>query len=356
MLTLLEARGFRNLEPLSWAVTPGRHLLLGSNGAGKTSILEAIYVLATTRSFRAPRLSVCVAHEEQAFGLEAEVEDKRRWRLGVSWGRGDGLTRVVDGSAMSLMEHLEVLPVVAWTAEEGEVVTGEPEHRRRFMDRGVVGSRPAALSVLSRYRQTLDQKRELLSSGSGPGPLEPWNELLADAAAQLIAARARYVSRLEERFRQVAAEAELGFPEIELRYRPSPERGEDGASAIREVLERMLDRERAAGFSLVGPQRDDLEILWGGQPVRAVASAGERKALSLLLSAAHGRVLGSIGREPLHLLDDLDAELAPTVLERVWRCFGGVRQLIATSNRAAVWENHEPDRVWTVGGGRLDKG
>lgn len=355
VLTQLKTRGFRNLEPLTWRVPPGRHLLLGSNGAGKTSVLEAIYTLATTRSFRAPRVSVCVRHGEEAFALEAEVEEERRWRLEVAWSRGDGLVRAVDGSPSTLAGHLGVLPVVAWTADEGEVVTGEPALRRRFLDRGVVGTRPGALAALSRYRQTLDQKRELLSSGAPLGPVAPWNELLAEAAAELIAARAHYVARLSEHLRQVVVEADLGLPEIGLRYRPSPKRGEAGVSAIREVLDRVAARERAVGFALVGPQRDDLEILWGGQPVRSVASAGERKATSLLLSAAHGRVLEAAGRRPLYLLDDVDAELAPDTLEGVWRCFSRVGQMVATSNRSAVWETREVDRVWTVANGRLSE-
>jgi DNA replication and repair protein RecF len=355
VLTHLKARGFRNLEPLAWNIGPGRSLVLGGNGAGKTSLLEAVYVLATTRSFRAPRLAVCVHHGEDTFALETEVEEERRWRLEVSWSREDGLVRAVDGGATSLAGHLSVLPVVAWTGEEGEVVTGEPGLRRRFLDRGVVGTRPGAIDALSRYRQTLDQKRALLSSEPASGPLGPWNELLAEAAAEVIAARARYVAALSERLREVLDEAELGFPEIGLRYRPSPRKGEEGAATIREVLERVAERERSVGFALVGPQRDALEILWAGRPVREVVSAGERKAVSLLLSAAHGRVLETAGRRPLYLLDDVDAELAPDTLRRVWSCFGGVRQMIATSNRPEVWDGRDVDRVWTVTDGRLSE-
>lgn len=358
MLTRLQARHFRNLDPLDWRPGPGRHLLLGDNGAGKTCLLEAVYVLATTRSFRAPRLAVCLQHEGVAFRLDGEVEEERRWQLGVGWSREQGLDRTVDGTAGPLSEHLAVLPVVAWTAEEGEVVTGEPARRRRFLDRGVVGTRPAAIEALSRYRQSLDQKRELLTSPPAGTPisraLAPWNDLLAQAASEVIAARQLYVERLSEAFREVVAESEPALPPIELCYRPSPRRGSEGADAIRGVLERIAERETAAGFALVGPQRDDLEILWDGRPVRAVASAGERKMLSVLLSAAHGRVLEAAGRKPLYLLDDLDAELAPGALARLWRGFGGGRQVVATSSRAAIWNDLETDRRWHLRKGCLE--
>lgn len=360
MLSHLKAWRFRNLgscrdEPLDWSPGVGRHLLLGDNGAGKTSVLEAIYVLATTRSFRASRLAVCTRHQAEGLRLEGEVADDRRWRLDVSWSRKEGLSRTVDGAASSLATHLAVLPVVAWTAAEGEVITGEPALRRRFLDRGVVGFRPAAIEVLSRYRQTLDQKRELLSADSDIGPLAPWNDLLAVAASEVIAARQRYVDKLSRAFTEVIGEAGLAFQGIELRYRPSPRQGVEGAERIRQVLERTAERERQVGFALVGPQRDDLEISWNGHPVRDVASAGERKALSLSLSAAHGRVLEKAGRQPLYLLDDLDTELSPETLSKVWRVFAEVQQMIGTSNRSAVWEDKEPDRIWRLQSGCISQ-
>lgn len=345
--------------PLDWRPGPGSHLLLGDNGAGKSSLLEAVYVLATTRSFRAPRLAQCVQHGESVLRLLGEVEDQRRWLLDVAWSREAGLARSVDGGSASLAEHLAVLPMVAWTSVEGEVVTGEPSLRRRFLDRGVVGTRPVALEALSRYRQALDQKRELLSavssdespSRSSSASLAPWNDLLADAAATVLEARNRYVERLSRAFDEVRSQAEIEIPEVVLRYRPSPKRGLEGREVIRDVLERVQNRERTVGFALVGPQRDELEILWGGHPVPAVASAGERKILSLLLSAAHGRVLEAAGREPLYLLDDLDAELAPGALARVWRCFASARQVFVTSNRPAVWEGLSMGATWHLAGG-----
>jgi DNA replication and repair protein RecF len=104
---------------------------------------------------------------------------------------------------------------------------------------------------------------------------------------------------------------------------------------------------------LIGPHRDDLEVLWGGHPVRATVSAGERKALSLLLTAAHGRVLTAAGRHPVYLLDDVDAELSEESLGRVWQAFSDVSQLVATSNRPGVWEKLAAGRRWRVAAGAV---
>ena len=358
MLVRLSTRTFRNLESHDLALAPGRHLLLGGNGAGKTSLLEAAYALATTKSFRTARIADCARHGAGGFHLAGEVEAGARVALEVGWreaaagigedGGGERL-RLVNGRPTPLAEHLAVLPVVAWVATEAEVATGPPALRRRLLDRGVVGTRPAALAVLHRYREALRGKRNLLAAGrAGAAELATWNTLVAEAGAEVARLRAAYAEALAAAAGEVAAEAALPFPEIALRYRPSPADALAGAEALLARLESRADEERRRGLALVGPHRDELAILWGGHAVRGTVSAGERKALSLLLTAAHARVLAAAGRVPLHLLDDLDAELAPDTLARLWTVFAGAPQLLATSNRPAVWEELAVDHRWQV--------
>jgi recombinational DNA repair ATPase RecF len=419
VLSHFTARGFRNLQPLDLAPSPGSHLLLGGNGAGKTSLLEAIYVLATTRSFRAGQVVDCVAHGANELELWGEVETDRRAALAVSVREGIR-QRSVNGKPTSLADHLAVLPVVAWAAVETGVLVGAPGARRRFMDRGVVATRPAALETLGRYREALRQKRELLARhGAG---IEIWNELLAATAAEVIRLRAAYVNALRVELAAVLAEvgevreitagagaeaaasavplpgvpaaeallfgsgnvgaaagtaspgshlgghpgsypaaaAGLRLADIELRYQPSPPQGLEGAAAIAAVLDKAVERERRRQQPLLGPQRDELEILWGGHELRRVASAGERKALSLLMLAAHGRVVEAAGRHPIYLLDDADAELAPPSVAAVWSIFakrvaatGG--QLFASSNRPQVWLTLDVDTLWQMEKGILSK-
>jgi DNA replication and repair protein RecF len=350
ILGQLQARDFRNLEPLDWRPGRGRHLLLGDNGAGKTSVLEAVYVLATTKSFRTSQLAECVRHEASRFELMGEVEGERRVRLAMSWS-GTEKRRSVNGKEARLAEHLAVLPAVAWSAEEVEVLSGPPTLRRRLVDRGWVRIRASGLEVLSRYRQTLTQKRRLL--GAEKPDLTPWNDLLAGAAAEIVAARHAYVEELERELGEVMDQVDLPFPQVQLRYRPSPRGALEGEEAIRRSLERVASAEIRKGIPLVGPHRDDMEILWGGRPVRGVASAGERRSLSLLLAAAQCRWLTRQGLRPLLLLDDLDAELAPRTLQRIWPILADADQLFASSNRGEVWEGLEVEARWGLSEGRM---
>lgn len=350
MLVRLEAEDFRNLERLSCDFDGGSHLFLGNNGAGKTSLLEAVYLLATTRSFRTPRVSDCCRHGAASFRLSAEVEDDRRVRLDLGW-RGGERWRTVNDQRGSLAEHLAVLPVVCWSSGDFEILVGPPALRRQLLDRGLVGLKPAVISVISRYRRIVEEKRQLLLRGGGE--IDTWNRLLAEAAADLIRLRSAHLERLRAALEQVLAAADLGFPQVAMRYRCSPRCGLEGADAIENKLASVSRRERRRQQLLIGPHRDDVAITWDGHEIRQVASAGERKALGLALLAAQGRVLEAAGRHPAYLLDDADAELDGGRLESLWRVFGGCGQLFATSSRPPIWETVDVDHRWRLEAGGL---
>jgi len=305
-------------------------------------------VLATTRSFRTGRLAECCRHGGARFDLGGRIEGEARVDLEVGWSESSR-SRSLNGREGTLAEHLEALPVVSWSAADGEVVEGGPAARRRLLDRGVVSLQPRSLEILSRYRRALDQKRRLLASGDGP--LRPWNELLASGAAEIRALRAAYVERLASALGGVLEETGEELPGITLSYRPSPEAGPGSEAEILEALERAERHERRRRTPLVGPHRDELEIGWAGHEARRVASGGERKLLGMAIAAARGRVLAAGGREPLYLLDDLDAELDRRRLEAVWGLFQGCRQALVTSNREELWRGLE-----TASRRRLERG
>lgn len=336
MLVQLEARGFRNLAPIARAFETGSHLILGDTGAGKTSLLEAIYLLATTRSFRTSQLADCRRHGEEGFALLGEVEAAARQRLDLNWSKS-GLRRTLNGSRSSLAEHLAVLPVICWTSNDREILTGPPEARRRFVDRGLVGLRPSSVTVFAHYREALAAKRQVLLTGGGE--LRVWNRVLAGAAAELIALRHAYVDRLAQALANVLAENDLGLPEITVHYRPSP--AVASADELAAEFQSAAERELHAGRPLLGPHRDEVKIRWQGHEIRRVASAGERKLLGLSLLAAQGRVLEAADRRPIYLLDDVDTELDGRRLASIWSVFGSAEQIFATSNRAQIWQGIE---------------
>jgi recombinational DNA repair ATPase RecF len=292
-----------------------------------------------------------VRHGAAGFHLAAQAGEDGRSRLELGWQPGKRL-RLADGAELPLGQHVAIQPVVLWTAAEGDLLGGAPELGRRLVDRGLVSTTPGALATLGRYRQLIEQKRRLLASGRSGG-LETWNELLATAAAALIAQRARYVADLFLALERVRQRTPLDLPPLTVEYLPSPREGVQGADTIAAVLARIAERERERGAPLVGPHRDALRLLWAGREAKAVASAGEGKAFGLLLAAAQGELVAATGRQPAYLLDDADAELDRGRLAAVWQAFPPAAQLLVTSSRPEAWEGLPTAARWSVVAGAV---
>lgn len=336
MLQRLTLRDFRNFSQLTFEPGPGARLLLGPNGAGKTTVLEAVYLLSTTRSFRTAQLGDCCRHGAAGFHLGGDAGDTGRAHLEVGWARGGARHRRLDGRESALAEHLAVQPVLAWTAAESALLAGPPAVRRRFLDRALIAWRPASFATLARYGKALAAKRALLAAGERLG-LDAWNELLAREGAALAAGRSELVEALRQELTPLIAEAGFADFGLAVTYRPNPESALEGETALHAALVDATEREIRRGLPLLGPHRDEIEIRMEEHEARRVASAGERKALGLLLLAAQARLLARRGRRPLLLLDDADTELDAARLAAVWRPLAASEQILATSNRPEVW-------------------
>lgn len=317
LLESVEALNFRNLTG-NIPCGAGLNILLGENGQGKTNWLEAIYVLATSKSFKTARLQESIRFGEDLGLIRGRVrasEEIHRDLQVTLQGNTKALT--VNGKKEALQRYLGQLHAVIFNADELEIVRGHPDARRRFLDGGIVAIYPAFVQTVSDYNRVIKQKNSLLqTAAAGEYSLEktgellvPWNEQLARLAARVHKARIRFVERLNE-----ALEKKLfGREELTIRYASSLEgKGDlgDYAALIAERLELRVQAELAAGYSLVGTHRDDLEILFDGRSLRNFGSSGQQRSALLLLQVANLAVYYSQHQEyPLFLLDDIDAEL-----------------------------------------------
>ena len=331
----------------------GPSLLVGPNGAGKTSALEAVYLLATSRSFRASRVEDCCRLQAAEFMVSGRVENDVRSDLEFLWGYGGRRLRL-NGKTVNGPSYIQILPVICWSAADLKVIEGAPRDRRRFLDQGIVSRQPATVEILSRYRRSLEHKRELLRRGSSG--LSAWNQVLAEAASSLIGRRQSFVASLMRQLRSIVEESDLDLPQIRLRYRPSPSLAEPSSASLFEAFESMARRERDEARVLVGPHRDQLEIIWGDTEISKIASAGEKKLVGILLCAARGRVLSEAGRQPIALLDDIDAELDRDRLQAAWKLYNSLPQVIATTCHEAVQESLEETRIWRLESGTIAAG
>jgi DNA replication and repair protein RecF len=227
--------------------------------------------------------------------------------------------------------------MLAWGPDDTELVAGGPERRRRLLDRGLVHQRPLLLESLGRYRRALGEKRALVVRGDRRG-LEAWNTVLARHGAEISAARARLAGEVDAVLSELAARHVPELPPVGLRYLPSHPAALEGTDALAAAFERARAQELERRQALLGPHRDGVELVWDGDDARKVASAGERKALGLLLLAALATRLAAGGVTPALVLDDVDAELDRSRLERLAGLFEAFPRRWLSSNRPQVWE------------------
>lgn len=316
-LTALDIRDVRIIEAVVLEPVAGMNLVVGANGAGKTSLLEAIHLLATGRSFAATRPTRMVRTGAGPLRVVARLQAPAGGgvhRLGIERAASGTARMRLDGAAARrLADMARMLPLVAIHPESHRLVGGPPEERRRFLDLGLFHVEQAFHPAWQRYRRALAQRNALVRRHAANAELDPWDRELAAAGEALDHLRRGYVTALHAEVTALAPELLGAAGGIGLVYRP----GWGGDRGYLEALRRSRDRDRAHHTTTVGPHRADLSIRAAGGDVRERISRGQQKLLVYLLRLAQARQLGSRGGHCVLLLDDLAAELDHEHRERV---------------------------------------
>lgn len=341
LLESVEGLNFRNLQG-GIQFGPELNILVGENGQGKTNWLEAIGVLAGGRSFRTAQLREAINFDERSASVKGQVRESpeivRELQVIIS---ANTKTLSVNGKKEPAPRYLGQLHAVVFNADELEIVRGQPEARRRFLDAGIVSLHPPFVQVLADHSRVIKQKNALLQSARDDGRsvdetrelLVPWNEQLATLAARIHRSRVRFVERLN----QVLEKKLFGREQLSVRYVSSLEGKGDltnYAKLIAERLDLRVQAELAAGHALVGTHRDDMELTFDGRDLRKFGSAGQQSSALLLLQLANVAVYQATrGEYPLFLLDDIDAELDYRRLEKLLDFLRGKTQTIITTSK-----------------------
>ena len=346
LLETLEVHNFRNLSgKVSWGT--GLNIIYGDNGQGKTNWLEAIYLLATTKSFRTQRLQEAIRFSEDLAVVRGRVaqslEVQREMQVNL---QGSTKSISINGKRESVTRYLGQLHVVSFTAAELDIVRGMPEARRKFIDRGVVSLHHSYVQTLADYNRVIKQKNRLLQDASelemgfdqAAEIIAPWNEQLISLSTEIHRARTDYIQRLNDVLERRLFERE----DTTIRYVSSLEgKGDlsDYESLIAERLRIRLQAEIAAGYSLIGPHRDDLEILFDGREMRAFGSSGQQRSALIILDLAAISVYYSSHNEyPLFLIDDVDAELDRKRISYLLEYLEGRTQTFITTSKESLVE------------------
>lgn len=351
----------------SWAhveleLEPGRTVFVGSNGFGKTNLVEALWYCATLSSHRvASDAPLIRAGASRAIVSSIVVNEGRELAvdLEITSGRANK-ARLNRSPVRSPREVLGVLRAVLFSPEDLALVRGDPGERRRYLDELATTRRPAIAGVRADYDKVVRQRTALLKTAAGAryrgdrgvlDTLDVWDGHLAAHGAALIAARVALVEQLHPEVQKAYQLLAPSSRPAAIRYRSSveaienaqgPESVEFYQAALLDALARRRDAELDRGVCLVGPHRDDLELWLGDQPAKGFASHGESWSMALSLRLGAYELLRSDGVDPVLLLDDVFAELDTARRQALAAVAGEAEQVLVT---AAVSEDIPQDWV-----------
>lgn len=308
-LSRVSVTAVRNLHPVTFSPSPRINILYGANGSGKTSVLEAIYLLGLARSFRSTRLNPVIQYEEATCTVFGQValEDGASSNLGVSRERQGDFTIRIDGqNARSTAQLAEILPLQLINPDSFRLLEGAPKIRRQFLDWGVFHVEPRFMGTWQRLQKALRQRNSWLRHGTLDAISQAaWNRELCLASAEIDEFRRNYIKALKPVFEQILSEL-LQLDGLTLSYY----RGWDKDRELSDVLAASLQRDQQMGHTQAGPQRADLRLRLGANNAADILSRGQQKLVVCALRIAQGHLVSQARRgQCIYLVDDLPSEL-----------------------------------------------
>jgi DNA replication and repair protein RecF len=345
----LGLRDFRSWAHADLELAPGCTVFVGPNGYGKTNLIEALWYSSTLNSHRvatdAPLVRVGA---ERALVSTIVVNEGRECAvdLEIAAGRANK-ARLNRSPVRSTREVAGVLRAVLFAPEDLALVRGDPADRRRYLDDLATVRRPRVAGVRADYDKVLRQRTALLKTAFGArqrgdrsvlDTLEVWDARLAVHGAELMSARIQLVNQLAPEVAKAYQLVAPGSRAAAVGYRASvavePTDGADAASleaALLSALAQRRDAELERGVCLVGPHRDDLELVLGDQPAKGFASHGESWSMALALRLAAYELLRAEGSDPVLLLDDVFAELDAARRRALAAAVASAEQVLVTA-------------------------
>lgn len=358
----LSLTDFRNYESAELELIPGANLFVGSNGQGKTNLVEALGYLSTLGSHRVSSDQAMIRSGRDAAIVRARlVHDERTILAEVQLNRTGANRAQINRSAIKTRELPRYFSSVLFAPEDLALVRGEPSGRRRFLDELLVLRTPRMSGVLADYDRVLRQRNTLLKSARATGvrgnltTLDIWDERLVALGSEIVEARGDLVAELspevETAYAAIAGEEHAaslasflsilsadsldddGAGVDEKNYRRDRLPAEETAQAFRAALESRRRAELDRGVTLVGPHRDDLVLTLNSLPARGYASHGESWSFALSLKLASAAVLRreSSSGDPVLILDDVFAELDESRRGRLADAVDGFEQILITA-------------------------
>lgn len=308
-LTHLSLNAFRNIEAMALSPSNAINVILGENGSGKTSLLEAIYFLSSGKSFRTNLQKLMIKHEASHCVVHAKKQlHNLSIPLGISkYTSGETKLRIQGQASRKVAELAQVLPVQVITPESYELFFGGPKERRKFLDLGVFHVEHQFYSTWKMFNQVLKQRNALLKSKPRDlqSQLSYWDKEFVRLAEQINMFREAYIGRFQTHFFDKIGDISPIFKGLEIRFQA----GWKGELA--EVLTNQLERDVKLGYTSKGPHKADFNFYTQGNSVEHIFSRGQLKLLLYALKVMQNSLIDQeSNKQSILLIDDLPSELS----------------------------------------------
>jgi DNA replication and repair protein RecF len=310
---------FRNISFADLELSPGLNCFLGLNGAGKTSILEALHTLSRGRSFRTSSLDSLSQFDNSEFAIGVDGIDSKGIRRGVVFRKKTGeLPRLsIDGARKTRISQVaELLPLQLIAPDCADLVMEGPAARRNFLDWGMFHVKPSFLTLSRDYSTALHQRNAWLKQSNPASTPDPWIDAIDRLGVQITTLREEHVSALTREFIKMCAMFDI---ELDLRLGYFRGWGSAGGEGLAATLASQRETDLSRGYTAAGPHRADLRIFADQNPIAQVASRGQAKLVAIALKLAQVALVNDAAAErTVVLFDELVAELDERHLEAVF--------------------------------------
>ena len=359
-ISRLDLFRFRNLQQASISPSERFNFIVGANGSGKSSLLEAVHLLGSGRSFRTSRYQHVIQHGEAELSLFSVVRSGGRdHKVGYQRKRGGEMQIRINGESIPrLADMVAKFPLQLLTPESADLLLGGNKGRRQFLDWGLFHQQSEYLTLWKQYERVLKQRNASLRKQMPRSMLAAWEGQFVEYSEKLSQLRAAYCEALTPRFNRFC-ELFLSGLQFDLRYQA----GWDQTQPLVELLEQSYERDSKAGYTHIGPHRGGFRIRQDGVNVDACCSRGQLKLLVAALRLAQGELLSEInGHNCLYLIDDFAAELDEQHRALLIGCLVAIKSqvFITATDRAFVSQvlpdiktNGERYKVFHVEHGKL---
>ena len=311
VLEKISLQNFRNIADASLQFVRGINCICGSNGQGKTNLLDAIYFLSMTKSAFGFADSLCVRYGAEGFSIGGSyaLDGGLATRVGLSFSAAEGKAIRRDGKAVKrASDHIGLLPVVMICPQDGALVGDGAEVRRRFVNGVLSQMDPGYLAAVQRYRRLLQQRNQVIRDRNADAALlDVLEERMAVEAATITASRRDFCEKispiLAASYRSLCDAAE----QVDVSYRSGTlADASSHVQAISDAFRTHREKDSILGFTYPGPQRDDFVFRMNGHPLRSCASQGQQKSFLLCLKLSQYELMRPCcGERPILLLDDV---------------------------------------------------